>query len=146
MDGEETLTCVEREPQREPQCLMESLPGSATLCGYPGPVVLQMADGHVSAVLPACPGLEAEKGFVNLVKSLLVDGVIFLRKQRGFWSLAHLKIVERQMKLGIESPGIPEGVTSSGGEMCSKILWSAFSKGPGPGGTCFLSVVRQSIG
>lgn len=43
MDGEETLTCVEREHQREPQRLMESLPGSATLCGYPGPVVWQMA-------------------------------------------------------------------------------------------------------
>lgn len=99
-----------------------------------------MADCHVSAVLPAYPGLEAENGFVNLVKSLLVDGVIFLRKQRGFWSLAHLKIVERQIKLAIESPGIPEGVTSNGVEMCSKIAWSVLSKGSGLGGTCFFSV------
>lgn len=81
-----------------------------------------IGDGNVSAVLPACPGREAENGFVNLVKSLLVDGVICLRKQRGFWSLAHLKIVERQSKLAIVSPGIPEGVTSNGGTTCSKTL------------------------
>lgn len=144
MDYEETLTCIEREHQRVPQCLMESLPGSATLCDCPGPVVLEMADGHVSAVLPACPGREAENGLVYLVKSRLVDGVIFLRKERGFWSLAHLKIVERQSKLAIESPGIPEGVATNGGVMCSEILWSALSKGPGPGG--FGVLVRQSVG
>lgn len=58
-------------------------PGSATLGGSPGPVVLEMAGGHATAILPACPGVEAENGCVNLVKSFLVDAAIFQRKPRG---------------------------------------------------------------
>lgn len=62
--------------------------GSAALCGFPGPVVLEMAGGHGSGIFPAFSSMEAENGCANLVISLLVDRALFLRKQRESWPLA----------------------------------------------------------
>lgn len=105
-------------------------PDSTALCGSPGPMVLEMADGHVSSSLPTRPGVEAENGCVNLVKSLLVGGAVFPRKPRGSWPWAHLQIAETQSKLAAQCPGIPECVTSVEGRCAPRFRSQRFPGAP----------------